>query len=198
MIRCFVAFEFTPESLIYLQDRITRAHRLLSEDHGWPLRLIRADNWHVTLLFFDGLEEAERRQVWKEVESGVSSGAWRAPEFSWQGLSPWPSPRRPSLVCLEAEPAEASVAWPLQVASEPCCKGNVGHYLAYRPHATVMRFRGRDGRKPLGKRWPQIQGELPTLDSERIRCDRISMFLSTLSREQPVYPREFTLPLPKF
>lgn len=197
MTRCFLAFEFTPESLACLEQKIAPAHRLLSEDHGWPLRLIRPGNWHVTLLFFEALEARERRQVWEQVQRGISEGGWRPPRFSWQGLGLWPSPRRPSLVCLEAEPAAASAAWPLQVASEPCAKGNVAHYLTYRPHATVMRMRGRGGKRALGREWRELVGALPRFNAESIRCDRVSMFLSTLSREQPVYPREYTLALPE-
>lgn len=199
MTRCFLAFEFAPESLAYLEEQIEPVHRWLRDDHGWPLRLVIAKNWHVTLLFFDGLDEPERRQLWRhvaeQVEQGVSDGPWRAPEFAWQGLSLWPTARRPSLVCLVAEPAPAAGAWPLPVATAPCAKGNVGHYLAYRPHATVMRFKGRGGSAPWGRQWKGLRDELPAFDSARIRCDRISMFLSILSGEQPVYPREFTLAL---
>ena len=197
MTRCFLAFEFAPESLAYLRERIEPLHRLLSEDQGWPLRLVIAENWHVTLLYFDGLDQPERRQVWKQVARGVAGGQWRAPEFCWQCLSLWPTPRRPSLVCLEAEPAPAASAWPLPVDTAPCANGNVAHYLAYRPHATVMRFKGRGGRKPRGREWKALRDELPSFDSAPIRCDRISMLLSTLSRDQPVYPREFTLALPQ-
>jgi 2'-5' RNA ligase len=186
-----------------LTDQIETAHRLLSEDHGWPLRLIRPENWHVTLLFFEGLEQQERNAVWEEVARGVEDGMkdtgkdgpWRAPDFTWQGLALWPSPRRPSLLCLEAEPFPAGAAYALRTASAPCAKGNVEHYLAYRPHATVMRFRGRGGRRSLGREWRELRESLPEFDSGKIRCDRVSMFLSTLSGDQPVYPREFTLPL---
>lgn len=197
MTRCFLAFEFTPESLAYLRERIAPVHRLLSEDRGWPLRMVIAENWHVTLLFFNGLDQPERRQVWQRVERGVAGGQWRAPAFVWRGLSLWPTSRRPSLVCLEAEPAPAAVAWPLPVVTAPCAKGHVAHYLAYRPHATVMRFRGRGGGAPWGREWKALRDGLPGFDPGRIRCDRISMLLSTLGRDQPVYPREFTLTLPQ-
>lgn len=199
MTRCFLAFEFAPETLAYLTDQIDAAHRLLSEDHGWPLRLIRPENWHVTLLFFEGLEQQERKALWEQVahgvEEGLKDGLWRAPDFAWQGLALWPSPRRPSLLCLEAGIFPAGAAFPLGTESEPCAKGNVEHYLTYRPHATVMRFRGRGGRRSLGREWRELRESLPALDGGKIRCDRVSMFLSTLSGDQPLYPREFTLPL---
>lgn len=190
--RCFLAFEFDAETLAYLKKQVEPAHRMLAEEHGWPVRLIRPENWHVTLLFFDGLEEDERARVWREAARAVADGAWREPAFAWQGLSLWPTPRRPSLVCLEAGQTDAGAGWPLTVACEPFSKGDVAHYLAYRPHATVMRLRRGGKARSLGRDWQGLRDKLPSFDAARIRCDRVSLFLSTLSREQPVYPREFT------
>ncbi len=194
MTRCFLAFEFEPASLEYLCKKIIPAHRMLAEQHGWPLRLIRPENWHVTLLFFEGLEEEERKAVWEQAERAARAGTWRELAFQWRGLSLWPSARRPSLVCLEGERFPASAAWPLPISAEPFSRGEVAHYLNYRPHATVMRFRGR-GRKALGREWREIEAGLPRFDPARIRLDRLSFILSSLSAEQPVYPREFTVGL---
>ncbi|MCZ6533518.1 MAG: hypothetical protein O7A08_11215 [SAR324 cluster bacterium] len=194
MTRCFLAFEFAPRSLAYLQEYLPPAHRLLAEERGWPLRLIRPENWHVTLLFFNDLAEEERARVWAETERAAREGTWRGLAFAWMGLSLWPNPRRPSLICLEAERYSGSAAWPLPLSQQPFCKGEVGHLLAYRPHATVMRLRGR-GRKGLGKEWHGLAGDLPRFDAARIRLDRLSFFLSTLSAAQPVYAREYTVGL---
>ena len=51
MTRCFAAFEFEAPSLSYPRETVAPAHRLLSDGQGWPVRLIRPENGHVTVLF---------------------------------------------------------------------------------------------------------------------------------------------------
>ena len=194
MTRCFLGFEFTPDSLAYLKEQVLPVHRRLAEELGWPLRLVRPENWHVTLLFFDALEPEERAAAWKAVEQGARSGAWRELGFVWRGLALWPSPRRPSLLCLEGEVFPGAAAWPLPVAEAPFSKGDLRHYGAFRPHATLMRLTRR-GRKPLAREWRAFASELPAFDSAHIRFDRVAFFLSTLSEEQPFYVRERTVEL---
>ena len=193
MTRCFLGFEFQPESLAYLRERVEPFFEKLKGELGWDLRLIRPENWHVTLLFFQGLEASEREEVWGEVEKAARGGVWKELAFDWKGLAVWPSPRRPSLICLEAGLYPATPGWPLPVSREPFSKGEVGHYLSYRPHATLMRLKGRS--HPVIREWKGLEGSLPEIDPGEIRFDRVSFFLSTLSREQPVYPRESSSPL---
>ena len=198
MTRCFVGFEFEPESLAYLRERVEPAHRLLAEEQGWPVRLVRPENWHVTLLFFAGLETRARREVWAEVEAAARSGVWSGLAFEWRGLAVWPSTRRPSLVCLEAAPFPGTSAWPLPVEREPFSHARIENYLSFRPHTTLMRFRrGKKGRSQgaVGREWRDLGNRLPAFEPERIGFDRVSMFLSTLTHEQPIYPREFTASL---
>ena len=162
----------------------------------WPFRLVRAENWHATLLFFPGLSGAEREQVWEVIAQGVSDGAWGDSRFEWRELALWPSPRRPSLICLEAAPFTGAVDWPLAplLTREPFSKGETRHFTPFRPHITVIRF-DRRWRQLLKREWKAAVGELPPLDPGAITFDRVSFFLSTLSAEQPIYPRERTLAL---
>ncbi len=192
MTRCFLGFEFQPASLDYLREQVAPLHRRLSQELSWPVRLVRPENWHLTLLFFEELAGGERAEVWKAVERGAGEGAWRELAVEWQGLAVWPSPRRPSLICLEAGLYPGAAAWPLPVCEAPFSKAKVRDYRAFRPHITLMRF---NRRRPMGREWRGIQDELPRFDPERIAFDRLSFFLSTLSPEQPIYPREFTVSL---
>ncbi len=195
MTRCFLGFEFEPESLAYLRERVEPVHRMLAEEEGWPVRLVRPENWHVTLLFFDGLEAAQRAEAWEEVAAAARSGAWTGLAFDWRGLAIWPNPRRPSLVCLEAALFPGTADWPLPVAREPFSLGKTENYRAFRPPATLMRFRGRRQRSGLAREWRALRERLPAIEPGRIRFDRVSFLLSTLTQEAPIYPREFTAPL---
>ncbi len=203
MTRCFVAFEFEAGSLAYLREWVEPVHRMLAEEEGWPVRLVRPENWHVTLLFFDGLEAGQRAEVWEEVAAAARSGAWAELAFDWRGLAIWPNPRRPSLICLEAarlsepvaETGAGTAEWPLPIDREPFSLGKTGNTLAFRPHATLMRFRGRRQRSGLAREWRALRERLPAIEPGRIRFDRVSFLLSTLTQEAPIYPREFTAPL---
>jgi 2'-5' RNA ligase len=198
MTRCFLGFELTQESRAYLRERLLPLHTALSGEHGWPLRLVPPDNWHATLLFFDALEAPERERVWAEVQRCVSQGEWRALEFAWRGVALWPAPRRPALLCVEAARYEPATAWPLArlAEQEPFSKGDTRHLLDYIPHITVMRFRkARGTRLPRPRDWEAVQGLLPPIEAGAVHFDRISFFLSTVSPERPIYPRERTLPL---
>lgn len=198
MTRCFLGFELTDDSRAYLRERLVPLHRALSGERHWPLRLVPPDNWHATLLFFNGLEAAEREQVWALVERATREGRWGALDFVWQRLALWPSPRRPSLLCLEAERFAGTAEWPLtaQAAEAPVSKGDTRHLLDYVPHITVMRLRrSREGRLPRPRDWDAVQPLLPAIDPAAVRFDRVSLFLSTVSPERPIYPREHTLAL---
>ncbi len=194
MTRCFLAFEFAPESLAYLEEKVVELRRLLVREAGLPLRPVRRENWHATLLFFESLEAGEREQVWAEVERAAREGVWRDLAISWRGFAVWPNLRRPSLVCLEGDEFAGTAAWPLPVDREPFSKGQLNNYLHYRPHATLMRFARRE-RGPVGREWRALARFLPRISPGRITFDRVSFFLSTLSAEQPAYPREKSAPL---
>jgi len=198
MTRCFLGFELEEESRAYLRERLVPLHRALADAHGWPLRLVPPENWHATLLFFDDLDAAARATVWQAVADGAQAGTWRALEFAWRGVALWPSPRRPSLLCVEAEPYTDAARWPLTALLEqpPFSLGDGQHLRDYVPHITVMRLRkGRGASRVRPRDWDAVQPLLPPIDPQRVRFDRVSFFLSTLSPERPLYPREHTLPL---
>lgn len=134
--------------------------------------------------------------VWAAVERGVAEGAWRDLRFAWQRLAVWPNLRRPGLICAEAEPHLAAAHWPVLDALDqpPFNQADTRHAGRYVPHITVMRFR-RGPRLPLASAWEALPPSLPALDAARIRFDRISFFLSTVSSQAPIYPRERTLRL---
>lgn len=205
--RCFLGFELTESSRRYLEELLTPWQGMLEAEAGWPVRLVPPENWHTTLLFFKGLEPDQRDAVWAEVARSVASGVWRGLRFDWSGLAVWPSHRRPGLICLEA-PLHASAAdWPLtgRLAQHPFSQGDGHHLLAYRPHITVMRFRrgGAAGSTPPGRSLrlpspPEIaerMAALPVIDPARVTLAAVSFFLSTVSPERPIYPREHTLSL---
>jgi 2'-5' RNA ligase len=208
--RCFLGFELTGDSRAYLAGLVTPLHEKLKGKYGWPVRLLPDRNWHATLLFFQRLTAGERARVWREVEADAQAGVWADLQFAWSGLAIWPSPRRPNLICLELRDADkpvrntsgqapaytSALQWPLvdRLTETPFSKGETDHLLRYRPHITVMRFR-RGGQKPNAGQWSEIQPEIPPIDPHRVRFDHVSLFLSTLSSGNPIYPREYTASL---
>ncbi|MBI4082053.1 MAG: hypothetical protein HY423_05525 [Candidatus Lambdaproteobacteria bacterium] len=196
MTRCFLALELEEASRAYLRERVAPFHRLLAGRHRWRVRLVPPANWHLTLLFFPGLDDGERQAVWEPVAAATRAGAWGALDFVWRGLTLWPSPRRPALVCLEAAPFPGSTAWPIAplLGDPPFSKADLRHVAPYRPHITLMRL--ERGRQPnLAEAWDALGAERPTIEPERIRFDRVAILLSTVSRAEPIYPRERSLAL---
>lgn len=191
MTRCFVALELDEPSRADLASVVTPVHRALQARGRWPMRLVRPENWHLTLLFFPALDEAERDVVWDVVARGAAAGAWRDPDFAWNGLALWPNARRPSLIALEAEPHAPAKVWPFATLldREPFSKGETQFFSPFRPHITLMRFDPR-WRRILPEVWEEVMHDAPPFDPARIRFDRASFILSTLTKEQPVYERE--------
>lgn len=198
MTRCFLGFELSEASRRYLRQRLLPLHDELANGRRWAVRMVPPENWHATLLFFASLEQDERARVWETVEMAVREGVWSELAFDWQGLALWPSPRRPGLICLEAAPYPDAADWPLTALLNvpPFSKGDVEHLKRYRPHITVMRFRrGRGARLPKALEWEALLPALPRFDADAVRVERVSFFLSTVTPEQPIYPRERSLPL---
>jgi len=195
MTRCFLAFELTEASRDYLRERVEPFHQELRAS-GWPVRLVPPENWHLTLLFFNDLSAEEREAVWAPAARLAEAGTWRDLRFDWNGLAVWPTPRRPSLVCVEAAPYAPAQDWPVLhwLDEEPFAKADTRHMLPYVPHITVMRF-DRKRRRPVAREWEAMSSELPGFDPAAIRVDRLAFFLSTVSPRQPVYPRERSTPL---
>jgi 2'-5' RNA ligase len=147
----------------------------------------------MTCLFFQDLTETERAEVWLEVQRNVSSGAWSELLFPWNGLALWPTARHPNLICLEAPLFPEAARWPLAAKLDlpPLAKADTAHFAEFRPHITLMRFRGVAVRR-YGKEWAGIARDIPQIPPSAVRFDRVSLFLSDVKPERPVYTREYT------
>ncbi len=192
-MRCFIGFELVDTCLERLRQRVEPFCGILQKELGWQVRLIAPGNWHMTCLFFQDLTEAERAEVWLEVQRNVSSGAWSELMFPWGGLALWPAPRRPNLICLEAPPYPEAERWPLASKLDvlPFAKADATNLAEFRPHITLMRFRGVAVRR-YGQEWAQIARDIPQVPPSAIRFDRVSLFLSDVKPERPIYTREYT------
>jgi len=192
-MRCFIGFELVDTCLERLRQRIEPFCGFLRKELGWQVRLVPPANWHMTCLFFQDLTEAERAEVWLEVQRNVSSGAWSRLVFPWSGLALWPTPNRPNLICLEAPPYPEAASWPLagKLGIPPFAKADMKNFAEFRPHITLVRFRGVAVRR-YGKEWQQASRDIPLVPPSAIRFDRVSLFLSDVRPERPVYTREYT------
>lgn len=195
-MRCFIGFELDENCRELLRVHIEPFATRLQKVLGWPIRIVPPGNWHQTCLFFKDLGEQERATVWQEVERNVEAGVWDDLFFRWDGLVLWPAPRKPSLICLAGPPSPAVEAWPLtrRLSEEPFSKGDTEHLRTYRPHITLMRFRGGAGR-PYWREWEALGDRVPQIPPTTIRFNRVSLLLSDVSPNKPIYTREFTAKL---
>ncbi len=194
--RCFIGFELAEESRVYLRDLLEPVQGLLAAEFPLRMRLVLPENWHATLLFFPGLSAGERGDVWAEIERGVVAGTWRGVQFDWRGLALWPSAKRPNLLCLVASVYPGAGRWPLfqKLDVPPFERADLRHVARFQPHITMMRAASKR-RVDARAAWHAIESDIPLVDPRRVRFDRVAFFLSTLSREQPVYVRERSLSL---
>jgi len=192
-MKCFIGFELVDTCLERMRLRIEPFGIKLQKELGWQIRMVHPGNWHMTCLFFQDLDEAERALVWSEVGRNISAGAWSTLGFPWNGLALWPDARKPNLICLEAPVYEHAAGWPLadMMQVPPFTKADAAHFAQYRPHITLMRFRGVATR-PYAKDWERIKIDIPQIPPSAIRFDRVSLFLSDLSPKKPIYTREYT------
>jgi len=192
-MRCFVGLELVDTCLERLRQRVEPFCRLLIREAGWQVRMVHPQNWHLTVLYFPELDAAERAEVWAEVERNVSAGAWSTLLIPWTGLALWPTPRRPNLICLEAPVYPEAAQWPLaqRLGALPFSKADAARLTEYRPHITLIRFRG-PGSRPYAREWQALQKEIPQVPPTAIRFDRVSMILSDVKPDKPVYTREYT------
>lgn len=195
-MRCFVGFELDEDCRERLRVHIEPFWKELQGGLGWPIRMIPPANWHQTCLFFEDLSDSERATVWQEVLRNVESGVWADLLFPWEGLVLWPSHRKPSLVCLAAPVTPQLGHWPLlrKLDDPPFNKGDVEHLRTYRPHITLMRFRGGASR-PYWREWQALGGRVPKIPPTAIRYRSVSMILSDVSPSKPIYTREYTTKL---
>ena len=198
----FLGFQPSEESLEYLTPLVTENHQLLTEA-GWPLRLVPPDKWHVTILWFKLLFRSERATLWSHAQSVLRRGAWSDPDFKWRGLSVWHNWKEPELVALAARKFPAVEVWGLEPwLTDPICKqGRIERLESYKPHITMMRFRkeqmGRPGVRNWKDEWRKLQPQLKPIDPERIRFDRLHLYLSDFSQRPHRYVHEHTANLPR-
>lgn len=195
-MRCFLGFELDEGCRELMRVRIEPFANELQRKLGWPIRMVPPPNWHLTCLFFKDLSDSERAAVWQEALRNVETGVWNDLLFPFEGLRLWPTPRKPSLVCLAAPEVPLAGAWPLlgRLDEEPFSKGDTEHLRAYRPHITLMRFRG-GATRPYWREWDAFGGSIPQIPPTTVRFDRISLFLSDVAPNKPIYPRQFTAKL---
>ena len=195
-MRCFLGFELDEGCRELMRVRVEPFYNELQRSMGWPVRLVPPGNWHMTGLFFKDLGDAERAAVWQEALRNVAAGVWNDIFFPFERLSLWPEPRRPSLICIAAPEWPGAAQWPLaqRLDEEPFSKGDTAHLRAFRPHITLMRFRGGAVR-PYWREWQALGDRVPAIPPTAVRFNRVSLFLSDVSPAKPIYPREYTAPL---
>jgi 2'-5' RNA ligase len=193
-MRCFIAFELDEDCRERLRVHVEPFANRLVREMGWPVRMVPPANWHQPCLVFKDLADTERATVWEEVQRNVEAGVWSDLMFAWdEPLRLWPTPRKPSLICLAAQPTPEPAGWPLiqRLEQAPFNKGELDALRVYRPQITLIHFRGGAVR-PYWREWQAMGDRVPRVPASSIRFNRVSLILSDVSPTKPIYTREYT------
>ena len=139
-IRLFLAFEITPDSKRYIE---TISQEL--KKSNLPVRWIKSDNIHLTLVFLGNVEEnliEDIKEKVNEVVKGVKSF-----KVSFNGTGVFPNLTRPRVVWLGLDGDIARLS-NLRDNLQSTLKtlGFIPERRSFKPHLTLGRFKGRAGR----------------------------------------------------
>jgi 2'-5' RNA ligase len=176
--RCFVAI---PIDDVVRDDLVDATRRL---KHVTGLRLVPAENMHVTVKFLGGVLDPQIDDVLEAMRLGVE-GISRFP-LNTEAIACIPNERRPRVLAavLNCPPLLSMLVEQLEDAMQMI--GFVREVRAYRPHITVGRFR----RAP--------RGGLPHVDlpPTGFVADRVELMQSILYEDGPRYQVMSSVALP--
>lgn len=179
-VRAFFAVPF-PEPVRAALRELTAVLR--TRPRGDAVRWVRPENVHLTLRFLGNVPTQEVPSLEEAARAALAD----APAFAVKlgPPHPFPSPRRPRVVALDALPEE-----PLALLAERLEAAVTGLGLApeprrFRAHVTLGRLRGR--------RLPALDGPLP--EAGELPVAEVVLYRSDPQPDGARYARLATLPL---
>lgn len=156
-----------------LQGVVGRAQEALPPSHG--LRLLKPEQWHVTVAFIGGVDAAKAATAREVVQSLPAD---MGGEASLEGFLMLPSPSRARVVALEAADPQGAFAALFEAVMRGLETGQVmqREKRPFRPHLTIARLR--------------VPGAVrPRYESEgaRFAIQSVCLYESQLRREGAVY-----------
>lgn len=180
MMRLFLALPLTEDARQGISHHL---RRVLA--HPLPGRVVRPENWHLTLRFLGEVDETAADRVIREVDA-----AGRGPAFPirWGSLGAFPRPRRASVLWLglesgavEAERLAAVVEEAVEAAGFP------PEDRPFRSHLTLSRLRPDQDVTPVLEAVPPV--------GLSMMVDRVVLYRSHLGPGGPRYEQVEDFPL---
>jgi len=178
MIRAFLAFNIPEEIKKNLNQFITPFQ---SQQKG--VRWIRLQNYHVTLKFFDSIDETTMLEpLSKIIEEQLA--AFKPVELTCEGLGCFPIWARPKVIWADLKGERASLIHLQKNLEESFSKlGFPREERAFKVHLTLARIRSL----PKERGWLKSLEALPPQTFGKFIVDRLTFYKSVLTKEGPVY-----------
>ena len=162
-MRCFISINFPEE----VQKSIARAQSdLKSAVQG---NFVKPENVHITLKFLGELSDSEL-ESWKR---RIKLLEFQPFKITLKGLSAFPKESFARVIFIETDAGRAEI-------NE--IERQLKHDKRFKPHATIVRVKKRDGRllRDLFEKY---------MDEEfgSFTCNKISLMKSTLTPQGPIY-----------
>lgn len=179
-MRAFLALPLTEDA-----RRVIAHHLRTSLPHPLPGRVVRPENWHLTLRFLGEIDEVAADRVVREVDAAGRGAAF---PVRWGSLGAFPRPRRATVLWLglesggaEAERLAAAVEEAVEAA------GFQPEDRPFRSHLTLSRLRPDQDVTPVLAAVPPV--------GVSMTVDRVVLYRSHLGRGGPRYEQIESFPL---
>jgi 2'-5' RNA ligase len=188
---CFLAFIPDPEYARRLEKWCRQVVReVLPERLQDHVKVIPWQNLHLTILYFQSLNQEERSRVWEKYIVPDRPALARVQNLEWERFAVWPRPQRPALFCLETAGYELAAQWKISREKDILVeKGDINHLQEYHPHLTAIRCRASWGAQRLRLPPDLAMPSLP-VGLRKASWSGVAFLISNLSAENKFYRRE--------
>lgn len=160
----------------------------LQEEIRGDIRWLRKENWHITLKFLGEIEEKEIGKI-KEIISSVATNN-RQQSIKFSRIAAFPALEKPRVIYVGIDDKN-DILQKLYKELEEQFSGNPSS--SYTAHLTIGRVKDKADRGKIST----ILKEYRQLDFSafEMKIDKISLMLSILKREGPIYKELYSINL---
>jgi len=176
-IRTFIAVEITDE----IRRRAVELARKLAPAAG-DVKWVAAENLHWTMQFLGDVDELEIPAVCKAVADAAAE--CETFDLAALGAGAFPAADRPRTLWIGAgQGADQMIALHSAIERRLRKRGYRGENRRFVPHLTI----GRAGRKSRPQSLAAELAALADFDGGSMRVDEVTVFVSQLTRDGPIY-----------
>ncbi len=176
----FVGVPLTQEA----KRGIDKVMKQLERKH-WPVKWVKRDNWHVTLVFLGEVEEARIEVVVGAVKKAcVGVGEM---ELEFKGLGAFPDLVWPKVVWMGLKGDLKSLASLRKKIKLELEQLGFDDFQAFRPHVTLGRVEAKASWKLKGEIGKEIAKKINWQIPHRVQVERVVVYESNLVGEEVDY-----------